>query len=252
MRPGIFYAFALLTFCAICSTLPALGSDSDQHPVFSATDLKVENRPEGRDDIRSIPFDDNRDQVSVALPDGTHKTVHVELKATLYNVTLVKQTDSQTTTSPESWSCYELQSKDKDVPYTWYMWRGDVIGRFKLFVTADGDTYLTYVHSDVVHLVEVSHPMDQADEVKTLNKGLNHEETAVVQYVNVNQTIPHDPDVHLFFDKNTADHYFSIYLTSLEKDGKGGFKLQLHGGDASKTYTLVTDKETKLGWRLVE
>lgn len=240
MKPGvIMYACVVLILSAICGAFPALGSDCDQPSTFSATDLKETGR-------RAIPFDENRNMVSVAEPDGTHKLIQVELSRISYQGTAVKPAALGTITELGTWHCYELKSTDKSVPYSWSIWSGYISGRFKLFITPDGDTYLTWVDSSTLCFAEVSKPMDESEKMKRLNDRLNSTKVAGVQYVDVSRLIGQEQ----FVDEKTTDHYASIYLTSLEKDGNGGFRLQLYGNDPSKVYTLVTDKEAELGWRI--
>lgn len=237
MKSGVFCIVLVLS--TICGALPALGSDGDQPTLFSATDLKETSR-------RTIPFDENRNMVSVAEPDGTHKLIQVELSRISYHGTAVKPAASGMITEPGTWHCYELESKDKDVSYKWSIWSGYISGRFKLFVTPGGDTYLTWVDSSTLCFAEVSKPMDESEKMKRLNDRLNSTKIAGVQYVDVSRLI----DQEQFVDDKATDHYASIYLTSLEKDGTEGFRLQLHGNDPSKVYALVTDKVAEFGWRV--
>ncbi len=231
---------ATLGFFVICATLPARGSDGDKRPILSATDVKEVV-------IRCIPFDENQDKVSVAASDGKYTVAQVELKKTIYHGNIVEQIDSQPIINHgRSFFCYELQSKDKDVPYIWYIWLDNPdAGKFKLFVTPDGQTYLTYVDMWSLCFVEVSKPMDKTEKMKKLDDKLNDRYVGL-QGVSVNEIIRQGSWV----DRNTSAFAVSIYLTSFEKDGKGGFKLQMHGKDPNIIYTLVSDKEAEYGWRL--
>ena len=125
------------------------------------------------------------------------------------------------------------------------MWSGGIFGRFKLFIMPDGDTYLTWVNGGSLFFAEVSRGMDQSEKMKLLDAHVNGNPFEV-QYAFVGGIVGN----RLLVDSNTSAHYASIYLTSLEKDGKGGFILQLHGKDANKVYTLVTDKDARWGWRV--
>lgn len=252
MKCGVLASMSVLVVMStFFGGVHAMGSESYTELTYSATDLRIGKDAEGRSDVFAIPFDDDQDQVSVTLPDGSHKLVHVDLKHVMYTGTLTKHIDSKTTVSEAAWFCYELRSKDNGSPYSWYLWTESVLGRFKLFVTSDGSTYLTCVSFQTILIVEITKPMDAVEKTKKLDEFVNRRNReARFQYVSISQIIPQEPQTDAFVDKNTTGHYYSIYLTSLEKDGKGGFKLRLHGSDPSKIYTVITDKESKLGWRL--
>lgn len=242
MKSNIFkYAFAVICVFAISINPSALGNDVNQPTIVDLKELPSLN----------VPFDGGQDQVSVALSDGTHKMIHVGLKKISYKGVLVDHVDSQSIPKSVSWEGIELESKDKDASYSWYIGFGLGIpdaGRFKLFVTPDGDTYLTWVEHTNLRIAEISKSMDKSKKLEWISNSRKSVIESNVQYVYVGEII----DPANFVDRYTTAHYYSIYLTSLEKDGKGGFKLQMHGKDPSKVYTMVTDKGSKFGWRLAE
>jgi len=242
-------ALAVLVLAAIYAAAPALGGDEGQEPVLSVTDMKVDTGPEGSDRSLAVPFDDNRDQVCIALRDGTRKTVHVRLRNVPYRVTVAKHTASGVTPRSMIEHCYELESTDSTVPYTWYVWLDNPdAGHFRLFITPDGHTYLTWVDGWSLCLAETSKPIDKPERRKRLEDHLNARDRAGTDRVFVAGIIGYEQ----FIDKNTSAHSVSVYLTSLEKDSKGGFRLQLHGKDPSKVYTLLSDKAAEWGWRLAD
>ncbi len=233
------YALAGLVLFS-CGSLPVLGSDGDKHQAaYSATDVEESIR-------RAVSFEENRNQVSVALPDGTHRVVAAGLDRVTYKGRMVRPAATSTFNTQGLWHAYELVSKDKDVSYNWCIWSGHILGRFGLFITPDGDSYLTWVETTTLCLAEVSKPVDQQEKTKRLNDYLNSTKVAGVQYIDVGGIVGQEKIV----DTKASPHYANICLTSVEKDENGGFTLRLHGNDPSTTYVLITDKEAEAGWRL--
>ncbi len=254
MRSSTFrYAVVILAILAVCSALPSLADTSDEKPVRSVTNVKIKQRPAG-EPKRVIPFDENADQISVVTADKKRRVISVELGVTVYEGKLVQKTDSESTEKCASWFCYELESKDKDVPYSWHMWADTTVGifgHFKCFITSEKHNYLTWVGDRYLYITEVSKAMVKANKIKGLDDHVNGRGGPALQTVDVCGVTGQNP-YKVFLDGNSSPHFFSIYVTSLEDDGEGGLRLQLHGKDPSNVYTIVTDKKSEYGWRLVK
>lgn len=242
MKPGAFAYTLAASFLIAGGVAPAFVGESGQQPMRSVTDLRESA-------VLAMKLDGKEDHVSMVLPDGTHKAIGVSLEKTTYEGTLINETDVPRTTRPGVWFCYELEPNDKDASYSWYIWLDNPsAGRFKLFTTRDDETYLAWVDMWSLCFAEVSKPMDKSAKTNALRDQLNRVAKPGIERAYAGDIIGQDQ----FIDAFTTGHYASIYLTSLEKDGATGFRLQFHGKDPSKVYTLVTDKEVKYGWRLVK
>lgn len=115
------YALAGLVLFSYGS-LPVLGSDGDKRQAaYSATDVEESSRC-------AVSFEENRSQVSVALPDGTHKVIAARLDRVTYKGRMVRPAATSTFSTQGLWHAYELVSKDKDVSYNWCVWSGHVLG----------------------------------------------------------------------------------------------------------------------------
>lgn len=232
---------ALFVLMSVCPSLGTAGEDSSKSQDYSVSGVKEVNST-------VIPFDDDQNWVSVRRLPGAHKTAQVKLTNTLYEGQLTDRKQSPPVVRRWNAACYELVSTTPGSDYSWFMWLDNVsAGHFKLFITPDGDTYLTWVSRWALYFTEVSKPKDVSkkmdDKENVLSSG-----TPGVYTVPVASLLGQEQ----FVDKKATAHYVSIYLTSLTKDGKGGFRLVLHGRDPSMPYTLASDKDAPRGWRLID
>jgi hypothetical protein len=223
----------------VCGTIPVCGDDANQHRLLATSGLVEASR-------QVVPFDDHQNQISLATPDGSRKTIKVRLSRVLYRGTLTKPATSGPVTGPGIWHCYELDSIDKETSYNWFIWSGNICRHFKLLAASDGDTYLTWVDSSILYFADVSKPLDSSQKQKQLDANLNKLKLAGVQSIEVCRIIGQDQ----FVDEKSSDRYSNIYLTLIEKDVNDGYRIQLHGNDSSKVYTLAADKGAEYGWRL--
>ena len=90
-------------------TFPALGSSNANYPFFSASNARMVGSC-------SVPLCAGQDRASVVTSDGIYKVVQVEMRNVSYTGNLVEQMAK----SKASWTCYELESKDRNIPYSWY------------------------------------------------------------------------------------------------------------------------------------
>ncbi len=224
----------------VCASLPSWGAEVEKPQSLTMTDMRESSR-------YAVAFDENQNEVSVALPDKTFKPIRAELARVFYKGTLITQSSWGPLSSVGYSNCFELSSKDKKVPCKWSFWTGLIPGHFKTFTDVDKRTYLTWVDSYTVCFADVSTPMDEPTKQKRLSVYLNKDKLADIQHFDVEKLIGREP----FTDDNTTKaNYAAIYLMSLNKEPKGGFRITLHGIDPAEVHTVVTDKESDLGWRL--
>lgn len=225
---------------ALLLTDAALAGDGGPRKVFTKLNVKfTQPQPLVGDTLIQIG------------PDGTSKSIPVELVSTYYEAEISTVTDGVVR---KKWDGhirdYELRSKDPKHPYTWIMWSSYPLGRFSLFSYANGKSYLAWSSGYVVEFVDVSHPRYQGDATEYILNKDKSDLTDPFRPVAVNlRDLIEWQELHTRYE---SAFFLSIDILSIAKDKNGNWVVQIKGPNSERVYTIVQDASEEKGWRLVE
>lgn len=187
---------------------------------------------------RKIPLD--QDRLVLLQKDGQCKEIPVVLEhATCkFRVKFVREEETQEQVG--YLPLYELRSSDPDLPYTWALFCGWPLARFRLFSNERGENYLAWIRGSAIQFAEVSKPKDRS---LALAEAFSRKPPPDIVYVPVGDLVP-EVD---FWGVNAF--YSDITILSVAKDEAGNWIVKISDPSGKKVFTLVSEGDKRENWR---
>ncbi len=198
-----------------------------------------------RQDSITIPMKD--DKLITVGGDGGAIAVPVVLREISYQAKVQTVGESEVRRVPLG--RYELRWEVQHKKVTWSMWSDYPLGEFRLLQDERSATnYLVWVYKNSVCFTPIVSPRDQTTALTRDFLERKHGPAGTVT-VPVLSLLGAKPFEHTGI---VNAQIMPIKVVSINRKPDGSWVLEIRGTKSDRTYTLISDKEAKLGWCLAD
>ena len=182
--------------------------------------------------VRRLPLP--KDRLVLPNADGGSREIRVTLDETTYDGALSEVTETETREKGRrTLFCYELTTKDPEVPYAWSLWSYRPLAGFRLFSNRLGENYLAWVSGRAVFFCEVSRPADRSTRLEDFMARRPGKHWAV--------RVPVGDFVERVSFWGVDAFNADIRLVSVAKREDGNWLVKVSPPDSDEVFTLVSD-----------